>query len=131
MIPSIHIRSTTTSQAAPVEKIAVSISILDKLAGHIIRHKGTGLHQIQDISHAKMLVYPHLVSGACVVSTRGSSQEVGDALTVIGKRLACPWARTPKKKSTSASTATPPTTTGGVKYFALGYQPGCYYPPQF
>ena len=72
-IPSIHIRSTTTSQAAPVEKIAVSISIPDELAGHIIGHEGTGLRQIHDISHAKMSVYPHSVSGACVVSARGSS----------------------------------------------------------
>ena len=87
-IPSIHIRSTTTSQAAPIEKIAVSISILDKLAGHIIRREGTGLRQIHNISHAKMSVYPHSVSGVLVVSARGLSREVGDALTIIGKRLA-------------------------------------------
>ena len=88
MIPSMNIHSTTTSQATSVEKIAVSVSIPDKLAGHIIGREGTGLHQIHNISHAKMSVYPHLVSGVHVVSARGSSQEVGDALTIIGKRLA-------------------------------------------
>ena len=71
-IPSVNICSTTL-QVAPVEKITVSVSIPDKLARHLIGQEGTGLHQIHNISHAKMLVHPHSVSGVHVVITRGSS----------------------------------------------------------
>ena len=87
------------------------MSILDKLARHLIGWEGTGLRQIHDISHAKMSVSLHLVSGARVVSARGSSREVGDALTIIGKHLAHWRVRTPKKKTTGTSAAAPPTTT--------------------
>ena len=86
-VPSFTIRTTTTLPAA-LEKIAVTVSIPDDLARHIIGHEGTGLHQIHDISNAKLLVYPTLVSGVHLVSARGSSCEVGDALTIISKRLA-------------------------------------------
>ena len=120
-IPSVNICSTTL-QVAPVEKITVSVSIPDELAGHLIGREGTGLCQIHDISHAKMLVHPHSVSGAHVVTTRGSSCEVGDALTVIGKCLARRRVRTPKKKSTGTSTAAPPLP------LSLGHQHP--YPPQ-
>ena len=107
-IPSVNIRSATL-QVAPVEKITVSVSIPDELAGHLIGREGTGLRQIHDISHAKMSVHPQAVSGARVVTARGSSREVGDALIVIGKRLARRRVRTPKKKSkTGTSTAAPP-----------------------
>ena len=64
------------------------MSIPDELAGHLIGQEGTGLCQIHDISHAKMSVHPQAVSGVCVVTARGSSREVGDALIIIGKRLA-------------------------------------------
>ena len=83
-------------------------SLLYFNTGHIIGRKGTGLCQIHDISHAKMSVSPDLISGVHVVSARGSSCEVGDALTVIGKRLARRRVRTPKKKLTGTSAAAPP-----------------------
>ena len=110
MVPSFTIHTTTTLPVT-LEKIAVTMSILDDLAGHIVGRKGTGLCQIHDISNAKLLVYPTLVSGVHLVSARGSSRDVGDALTIISKRLARRRVRTPKKKTPSApatSTSTAP-----------------------
>ena len=111
-VPSFSIRTTTTLPVA-LEKIAVTVSILDDLAGHIIGREGTGLCQIHNISNAKLSVYPTLVSGVRLVSARGSSREVGDALTIIGKRLAGRRVRTPKKKTPSAPAASTSTAPEG------------------
>ena len=98
------------------EKITVTLSIPDAQAGHLVGRAGTGLRQIHDISHAKLSVSPTIVSGSRVVTIRGSTREVGDATTAIGKRLARRRLRTPrstKKKTDPASS--PPVVVGITK----------------
>jgi len=98
------------------EKITVTLSIPDAQAGHLVGRAGTGLRQIHDISHAKLSVSPTVVSGSRVVTIRGSTREVGDATTAIGKRLARRRLRTPrstKKKTNPASS--PPVVEGTTK----------------
>ena len=67
-------------------------------------------------SHAKLSVSPTVVSGSRVVTIRGSTREVGDATTAIGKRLARRQLRTlrsTKKKTDPASS--PPVVAGITK----------------
>lgn len=105
--------ATTTIRAISTEvvqeKITVTLSIPDAQAGHLVGRAGTGLRQIHDISHAKLSVSPTVVSGSRVVTIRGSSREVGDATTAIGKRLARRRLRTPRstKKKTNPTSPTP------------------------
>ena len=88
------------------EKITVTLSVPDVQTGHLVGRTETGLHQIHDISHAKLSVSPTIVAGLRVVTIRGSNREVGDAITAVGKRLARHRLRTPrltKKKTTPTS----------------------------
>ena len=109
---TIHTLTTEVVQ----EKIMVTLSIPDAQAGHLVGRVGTGLRQIYDISHAKLLVSPTIVSGSCVVTIRGSSCEVGDTVTGIGKWLACRRLHTPRStKKKTHPTLPPPVVEGTTK----------------
>jgi hypothetical protein len=89
-------------------KRALTIAIPDGVAGHVIGKGGAGLRQAHDISHAKVSVAP--LSGSSdtrVCTIRGSDREIGDALVVIGKRMARRRVRKPKSKKKKQSSATP------------------------
>lgn len=89
---------SATSKAA-LPKSSVTLSIPDAQTGHVVGRAGTGLRQIHDISHAKVSVSPTNHSGLRAVSLRGTDREIGDALIVIGKRLARRRVKTPSKTS--------------------------------
>ena len=88
----------TLPQAA-LEKIVVTLSVPDAAAGHIVGRAGTGLRQIHDISHAKVSIAQAIgPSASRAVTIRGTSREVGDAISAIGKRIARRRVRQPKQK---------------------------------
>ena len=90
--------STLTSKA-DFEKTVLTLSISDQQIGHVVGRAGTGLRQIHDFSHAKILVAPPPgTSGFRSVTIRGTAREVGDAVSAIGKRLAHRRVRTSKPK---------------------------------
>ncbi|KAF9469001.1 hypothetical protein BDZ94DRAFT_1304142 [Collybia nuda] len=88
-----------------------SLVLVDDLAPHVIGRQGRGLKQIHDISGARLTAYAQLKDGVDErhVNIRGSDSQIGDALVIIGKRLARKRVRTPKgkKKDSSGSTSAP------------------------
>ena len=100
--------STTLSKVVP-EKTTTTLSIMDDQAGHVVGCAGLGLKQVHDISGAKVSVSPTVTAGFRLVTIRGTDHQVGDALTAIGKRLACHRLRSPKtaKKVKAPSSGDP------------------------
>jgi hypothetical protein len=94
---------------AALEKIVVTLSVPDAVAGHLVGRAGTGLRQIHDISHAKVSVSQVIgPSASRAVTIRGTSREVGDAVSVIGKRIARRRVRQPKPKKSGKEKSTRP-----------------------
>lgn len=94
---------------AALEKIVVTLSVPDAVAGHVVGRAGTGLRQIHDISHAKVSVAQTIgPSASRSVTIRGTSREVGDAVSAIGKRIARRRVRQPKPKKKGKQPATTP-----------------------
>jgi KH domain-containing protein len=90
------------------ERYACTLTVPDALAAHLIGRGGRGLHQVHDISGARVSAFT-LKAGSQDerhVTIRGTDLQIGDALAVIGKRLARKRVRTPKKKVAKV----PPTT---------------------
>jgi hypothetical protein len=74
----------------------VTVVIPDASAQHAIGQGGKGLKQIHDISGARVNAYS--VAGSIDerhVSIRGTDLQIGDALVVLGKRIARKKVRTP------------------------------------
>lgn len=80
----------------------VTVIVPDALAAHLIGTGGRGLKQIHDMSGAHVRAYEVKdgPAGARHVSIRGSDSQVGDALVVLGKRLARRRVRVPRQKGT-------------------------------
>jgi len=79
----------------------VTVAIPDATAAHVIGQGGKGLKQLHDISGARVSAYM-LKSGLrdeCHISIHGTDKQIGDALVVLGKRLArkCVCGPTTKK----------------------------------
>src|SRR5258708_5961197 len=69
-------------------RITATLTIPDAVAGHVIGHAGTGLHQIHDFSHAKVAMSSHVgPSASHAITIRGSPHKVGDALIAVGCRI--------------------------------------------
>ena len=85
--PSANIR--TLSSTSPIDRITVTISVPDAVAGHVISRAGTGLCQIHDYSHAKVNMSSHVGPSALrAVTIRGLPREVGDTMIAIGRQIA-------------------------------------------
>ena len=103
-----RIASATVPPSLPqaaLEKIVVTLSVPDAVAGHVVGRAGTGLRQIHDISHAKVSIAQAVgPSASRAVTIRGTSREVGDAISAIGKRIARRRVRQPKTKKSKGKT---------------------------
>lgn len=100
----------TFPQEGKPDRHLVTVAIPDASAAHVIGQGGQGLRQIHDISGARVAAYT-ITAGSRDerhVSIRGTDVQIGDALVVLGKRLARKRVRNPKTKSKSSSTAAPP-----------------------
>ena len=95
------INAITLNKAAQ-EKITTTLSIPDSQAGHVVGHMGTGLHQISDRSHVKVLLSPTVNSSSCAITIWGTNQELGDVISAIGKRLVCHCLCTPRSQKKEA-----------------------------
>ena len=72
------------------DHLLVTVVIPAASAQHVVRQGGKGLKQIHDISGAWIQAYT-LASGSRDkhhVSIRGTDLQIGDALVVLGKRIA-------------------------------------------
>lgn len=84
----------------------VTVVIPDSTAQHVIGQGGKGLKQVHDISGARVNAYS-LANGSSDerhVSIRGTDLQIGDALVVLGKRIARKKVRPPKTKKTGPTT---------------------------
>ncbi|KAG6858610.1 hypothetical protein C0995_015328, partial [Termitomyces sp. Mi166 len=100
-----------------------ALKIPDSLVSHVIRHQGRGLKQAHNLSGswlAAFAVGPAGNEGCRFVTIRGTDQQIGEALVVIGKRIAKCQVRTPRKQKTSntalgvAAPALSPSDSGSV-----------------
>jgi hypothetical protein len=92
----------TFSTEGKTDRHLVTVVIPDSTAQHVIGQGGKGLKQVHDISGARVNAYS-LASGSRDerhVSIRGTDLQIGDALVVLGKRIARKKVRPPKAKKT-------------------------------
>ena len=108
----LHLAQTFSTEGK-ADRHLVTVVIPDTTAQHVIGQGGKGLKQVHDISGARVNAYT-LASGPSDerhVSIRGTDLQIGDALVVLGKRIARKKVRPPKAKKTSptadSSTAAP------------------------
>jgi hypothetical protein len=95
----------TFSTEGKTDRHLVTVVIPDSTAQHVIGQGGKGLKQVHDISGARVNAYT-LASGSSDerhVSIRGTDLQIGDALVVLGKRIARKKVRPPKVKKTGPS----------------------------
>jgi hypothetical protein len=83
------------------KRFAMTCVIPDACAGHVIGRQGRGLKQVADISGARVAAFsvkeregPSF--GQRHVTIRGTEEQIGAALGVVGKRLARQRVRTPR-----------------------------------
>ena len=97
------------AQTFPMEGKAdchlVTVVVPDDAAMHVIGKGGKGLKQVHDISGARVHAYT-LASGSRDerhIAIRGTDLQIGDALVVLGKRVARKRVHPPKKDKTKAT----------------------------
>jgi hypothetical protein len=76
----------------------VTVVISDASAQHVVGQGGKGLKQIHDISGARVRAYEAGSSDERHVSIRGTDLQIGNALVVLGKRLARKKVRPPRRR---------------------------------
>jgi len=108
--PATSYTATARTVAAPLsahyprenspDRFSASLVLADDLVGHVVGHGRRGLKQIADISSARVSVYSQEIDGHWerLVSVRGTDKQHGDALVVLGKRIARKHVTVPKKK---------------------------------
>jgi hypothetical protein len=105
----LHLAQTFPQEGKP-DRHLMTVAIPDASAAHVVGQGGQGLKQIHNISGARVSAFT-LASGPCderLISIRGTDVQIGDALVVLGKRLARKRVRYPTVKSKSTPTAAPP-----------------------
>ena len=124
--------STTDPPMEPTpERLLCTLSVPDAVVGHLIGRDGRGLKLTTDISAAYITVAkaPKGSTAPRLVSIRGTSEEIGKAVVVIGKRIAQHRVPNPRKKPKSPSdrllarTTKPPAPTA-TKPSAVDYAQG-------
>jgi len=89
------------------DRFSASLVIAEDLMGHVVGRGGRGLKQVTDISSARVSAFTQKV-GSCserLVSIRGTDKQLGDALMVLEKRIACKHVSAPKKKKKSTASS--------------------------
>jgi len=101
----LHLAQTFPQEGKP-DRHLVTVAIPDASAAHVIGQGGKGLKQVHDISGARISAYT-LVEGSRDerhVSIRGTDEQIGDALVVLGKRIARKRIHAPKPKKKTEPT---------------------------
>ena len=87
------------------DRFSASLVLADDLVGHVVGRGGRGLKQVADISSARVSVHSQEIDGHWerLVSIWGTDKQLGDALVVLGKRIARKRVTVPKKKKGSSA----------------------------
>jgi len=91
------------------DRFSASLVLADDLVGHVVGRGGRGLKQVTDISSAHVSVHSQEIDGHWerLVSIRGTDKQLGDALVVLGKRIAWKRMTVPKKKKGGSAPSAP------------------------
>jgi hypothetical protein len=106
-----------TQNSAP--RYETTLVVPDALVGHIVGREGRGLKQVTDITGARISAYVLALDSRSDtgipatrhISIRGTEKQIGEALVVLGKRVARKRVRTPAlrpKASRRENVAKPP-----------------------
>ena len=112
--PTFH-QAQVFPKEGQADRMLVTVVIPATSAAHVIGKGGKGLKQISDIAGARVSAYEVATSpDERHISLRGTDIQIGDALSVLGKRISRKRVHYPKKKATKApaasSTTAPPQT---------------------
>jgi hypothetical protein len=105
----LHLAQTFPQEDKP-DRHLMTVAIPNASAAHVVGQGGQGLKQIHNISGARVAAFT-LASGPRderLISIRGTDVQIGDALVVLGKRLARKRVCYPTVKSKFSSTVAPP-----------------------
>ena len=117
--PALSYTTTHREVAAPLsahhpresspDHFSASLVLADDLVGHVVGRGGRGLKQVADISSARVLVHSQEIDGHWerLVSIQGTDKQLGDALVVLGKRIAWKRMTVPKKKKGGSAPSAP------------------------
>ncbi|KAG6862855.1 hypothetical protein C0993_001215 [Termitomyces sp. T159_Od127] len=78
-----------------------ALELPDSLVAHVVGHQGRGLKQAHDLSGSQLAAFsvgPAGSEGRRFVTIRGTDQQIGEALVVLGKRIAKKRVRAPRKQ---------------------------------
>jgi len=91
------------------DRFSASLVITEDLMGHVVGRGSCGLKQVTDISSAWVSTFTQEVDGRSerLVSIRGTDKQLGDALVVLGKRIARKRMSAPKKKKKGTAPSGP------------------------
>ena len=91
------------------DRFSTSLVLADDLVGHVVGHGRRGLKQVADISSTRVSVHSQEIDGHWerLVSIRGTDKQLGDALVVLGKRIARKRVTVPKKKKGGSAPSAP------------------------
>jgi len=81
-------------------RYSASLVLADNLVGHVIGRSRCDLKQVANISSARVSVHSQEIDGHWerLVSMQGTDKQLGNALVVLGKRIAQKRMSVPKKK---------------------------------
>jgi hypothetical protein len=87
------------------DRYTASLVIAEDLVGHVVGRGGRGLKQVSDISGARLQVFGMMTDGREErhVTIRGTELQLGEALIVLGKRIARKRVHAPAKKKKGSS----------------------------
>jgi len=91
------------------DRFSTSLVLADDLVGHVVGRGERGLKQVADISSACVSVHSQEIDGHWerLVSIWGTDKQLGDALVVLGKRIAQKRVTVPKKKKGGSAPSAP------------------------
>ena len=90
--------ANTYTREGQSNRLLVTVVIPATAAAHVVGKGGKGLKQIHDIAGARVSAFEVATSpDECHISLRGTDSQIGDALNVLGKRLARKRVHYPKK----------------------------------
>jgi len=95
---------------------SASLVIAKDLMGHVVGCSDRGLKQITDISSIRISAFTQEMDGRSkrLVSIWDTDKQLGDALVVLGKRIACKRVSAPKKKKKSMAPSGPVNVAPGL-----------------
>ncbi|KAF5383226.1 hypothetical protein D9615_004787 [Tricholomella constricta] len=107
---SFHLSGEFHSTEGKADRYLIGLEFPDSLMPHIVGSRGKGLKQIHDLSGARVSAFTMGPDEERqrLVSIKGTDRQIGDALIVLGKRIACQRVRVPKKQKKAKSAPVAP-----------------------